>query len=1105
MSHTQSTINTKFVEAGMGRNALVNDLATRAVYDKMASEMQLRARRPKINFSKAVNQEQTLLAMNAYPEFEITFVGNQNAVHSLAGGLRALELEYMMTLVPYGHVTYDIGGNFASHLFKGRDYVHCCAPNLDIRDVARHTAQQDSIMNYSAKLESQQRVIPKFQLEAFNKYANNPRSVVCNNTFQTCEFEPSAERVYAVALHSIYDIPVDEFGAALLRKNVHKCFAAFHFSENLLLEVDSCNLEEIGASFVRNNDNLSFFFHGESTLNYSHSYRNVIKYVCKTFFPASNRYVYHKEFMVTRVNTWFCSFTKVDTYVLFRGVYRTDVDSEQFYQSMDEAWEYKKSLAMLNSERTILKDSSAVNYWFPKVKDMVIIPLFHGSLASGKTKRTEVMVDRDFVYTVLNHIRTYQAKALTYQNVLSFVESIRARVILNGTTARSNWDVDKGNLQALAMTFFLQTKLAAAQDELVTAKFRTFDQSVKELLWQRVSDFFGDVFPSVKDKLTAHGLIKISEKELEIKVPDLYVSFVDRLVSEYKASEELADLDLTKPLEKAEKFYKALSELSILKDSSEFDVEEFKTFCNEKDVDPEVVAKVLVAVAEGQLTLPYEKPTPASVSDALAPKIHEDEEEILLVGNTDEFPRLKEIDSVTLPLAGISGTKRGFSPASSFHLLPVEDFRKNMLSVVYTGSLKVQQMKNYVDYLSASVSATVSNLSRLLNDTIGMDNDVREKAGVFDVRSGKWLITPTGKLHAWGVVEFLDRKKRIVLLDWTCDSVPTCQPDWVRLAVSTDTLIYSDLAKLQNLRGSLRDGEPTEPKAKIILVDGVPGCGKTKEILERCDFTKDLILVPGKEASKMIIKRANAGGKNRANQDNVRTVDSFLIHMKGTQVKRLFIDEGLMLHTGCVNFLALFSHCEEVLVYGDTHQIPFINRVANFPYPSHFARLQYDSVEKRRVTLRCPADVTHHLNSQYDGKVMCTSSILRSVECEVVRGKAVLNPKTKPLSGKIITFTQSDKLELQNKGYGEVDVLDVNTVHEIQGETYEHVSLVRLTPTPLEIVSHGSPHVLVALTRHTQSLKYYTVVWDPVVKVISDLGKLSNFILDMYKVEKPVQ
>nr|UOS85827.1 replicase [Youcai mosaic virus] len=1103
MAQFQQTVNMQTLQAAAGRNSLVNDLASRRVYDNAVEELNARSRRPKVHFSKSVSTEQTLLASNAYPEFEISFTHTQHAVHSLAGGLRTLELEYLMMQVPFGSLTYDIGGNFAAHLFKGRDYVHCCMPNLDVRDIARHEGHKEAIFSYLSRLDRQKRPVPEYQRAAFNNYAENPHFVHCDRPFQQCELSTvNGADTYAIALHSVYDIPADEFGAALLRKNVKICYAAFHFHENMLLDCDSVTLEDIGATFQRAGDKLNFFFHNESTLNYTHSFSNIIKYVCKTFFPASQRYVYHKEFLVTRVNTWYCKFTRVDTFTLFRGVYKTSVDSEEFYKAMDDAWEYKKTLAMLNSERTIFKDSAAMNFWFPKVRDMVIIPLFDASITTGRMSRREVLVNKDFVYTVLNHIKTYQAKALTYANVLSFVESIRSRVIINGVTARSEWDTDKAILGPLAMTFFLVTKLSHVQDEIVLKKFQKFDATAKELIWSSLCDALKGVFPSVKETLARGGFVKLAEESLEIKIPELYCTFTDRLVLEYKRTEEFQSCDLSKPLEESEKYYNALSELSVLENLDSFDLDAFKELCQKKNVDPDVAAKVVVAIMNSELTLPFKKPTEEEVAETLSGKVVQNEG--LSLSNNAPFPCVSNLKEGLVPACGVSPTSANFDRVdmdiSEFHLKSVDAVKKGaMMSAVYTGKIKVQQMKNYVDYLSASLSATVSNLCKVLRDVHGVDPESQEKSGVWDVRRGRWLLKPNAKCHAWGVAEDANHKLVIVLLNWD-EGKPVCDETWFRLAVSSDSLVYSDMGKLKTLTSCCRDGEPPEPTAKVVLVDGVPGCGKTKEILEKVNFSEDLVLVPGKEASKMIIRRANQAGIVRADKDNVRTVDSFLMHPPKRVFKRLFIDEGLMLHTGCVNFLTLLSHCDVAYVYGDTQQIPFICRVANFPYPSHFAKLVVDEKEDRRVTLRCPADVTFFLNKKYDGAVLCTSSVERSVSAEVVRGKGALNPITLPLEGKILTFTQADKFELLDKGYK-----DVNTVHEVQGETYEKTAIVRLTATPLEIISRASPHVLVALTRHTTRCKYYTVVLDPMVNVISEMEKLSNFILDMYKVESGTQ
>ncbi|AYQ58958.1 126 kDa replicase [Brugmansia latent virus] len=1117
MAHTQTTMTNALLENARGTNSLVNDLARRRMYDIAVDEFNARDRRPKINFSRAISEEQTLIATEAYPEFQITFYNTQNSVHSLAGGLRNLELEYMMMQIPYGSFTYDIGGNFASHLFKGRAYVHCCMPNLDLRDIMRHNGQNDSVEMYVNRMQEKGKALPAFQKVAFDRYANNPEDVLCRDKFQECKHSKDSMhggKTYAVALHSLYDIPADELGPALLKKDVNVCFAAFHFSEELLLENSSVTLDDIGGLFTREGDVLHFSFANEPTLNYTHSYSNILKYVCKTFFPASSSIVYMKEFLVTRVNTWFCKFSKVDTLYLHKSIKSVGCDSDQFASAMEDAWQYKKTLAMMNTERIMLNDSASVNFWFPKMRDLVIVPLFDISIDTGKRSRKEVYVNKDFVYTVLNHIRTYQAKALTYANVLSFVESIRSRVIVNGVTARSEWDVDKALLQDLAMTFFLQTKLSSLKTDLLTEKFKVGKKSLSEHVWDEISTSVGNLFPTLKERLLRRKVITSSAQALEIKVPDLYITFKDRFVSEYHRSVEMPNVDICGALEETQSLYSALSELSVLKDSTSFDVDKFSRMCKVLEVDPHLAAKVVVAVLSNDsgVTLTFEKPTEENVAKVLAASPHEPrEEEIVFKTDTTSYIDNRIIaEERVIPVSGLTGgtsqeiveVKEDVVSLSDYHNASVESIvKKQMVSMVYTGSLKVQQMKNYMDSLSASLSAAVSNLRKVLRDSIYGDA-TDGKYGVYDVLKKVWLMKPIRKGHAWGVVEENNGKMKVVLLEYADGNI-VCGSNWRKIAVSTESVVYSDMAKLQTLRGVLKDGEVQVSSAKVVLVDGVPGCGKTKEILQRVNFDEDLVLVPGKEAAEMIRRRANASGIVVATKDNVKTVDSFLMNYGkriGRQTKNLYIDEGLMLHTGCVNFLVLLSLCEKAYVFGDTQQIPFINRVQNFPYPEHFSKLEVDEVETRRCTLRCPADVTFFLNQRYSGQVTTQSPVSRSVSTELLQGSASLNPITKPLEGKVIVFTQNDKHFLEERGYR-----NVNTVHEVQGETFENVSIVRVTPTPLSIVARDSPHVLVALSRHTLSCKYYTVVLDALSSVVNDLSKISNYLLDMYKVESGVQ
>ena len=151
MANIDEQINNVREAAALGKNPLVSQLAAKRVYDEAVRNLDAKDRRPKVTFARQLNTEHMRIVSDAYPEFCINFSNSVNSVHSLAGGLRALELEYMMMQIPFGSPCYDIGGNFTTHLLKGRSYIHCCNPCLDLKDAARNVMYHDSIQKYVNK------------------------------------------------------------------------------------------------------------------------------------------------------------------------------------------------------------------------------------------------------------------------------------------------------------------------------------------------------------------------------------------------------------------------------------------------------------------------------------------------------------------------------------------------------------------------------------------------------------------------------------------------------------------------------------------------------------------------------------------------------------------------------------------------------------------------------------------------------------------------------------------------------------------------------------------------------------------------------------------
>lgn len=92
--------------------------------------------------------EQTKIT-HYYPEIRLEFSSRPNAhPHAMSAALRMCETQVALLKMCYrsdssspNHVAFvkDIGGNFVSHLDRGRENIHSCCPVLSARDSMRNT------------------------------------------------------------------------------------------------------------------------------------------------------------------------------------------------------------------------------------------------------------------------------------------------------------------------------------------------------------------------------------------------------------------------------------------------------------------------------------------------------------------------------------------------------------------------------------------------------------------------------------------------------------------------------------------------------------------------------------------------------------------------------------------------------------------------------------------------------------------------------------------------------------------------------------------------------------------------------------------------------
>nr|BBJ37187.1 152-kDa protein [Japanese soil-borne wheat mosaic virus] len=378
---------------------------------------------------------------------------------------------------------------------------------------------------------------------------------------------------------------------------------------------------------------------------------------------------------------------------------------------------------------------------------------------------------------------------------------------------------------------------------------------------------------------------------------------------------------------------------------------------------------------------------------------------------------------------------------------------------------------------------------------------------------GEWLYAkPLKAGHCYGVGFSLNSKGKIskcelLKLMWDVDArgQPLERPFNTKMfqfvLLNDLTFLMNEMIIFRNLQDTLQRKERTK-QASIVLKDGVPGCGKSTWILNNANYIKDVVISVGKEAKEDLKEKFMKKYKcTESELGRIRTVDSYLMHDCGKKLRATTVhfDEALMTHAGAVYFCADLLGARKVICQGDSQQIPFVNRVESIKL--QFAKLVIDKTDLIRMTYRSPIDVAHYLNykSFYTGGRITTKN-------EVVRSMSVVGPRNvRPMTSvysvpyvpgvQYLTFTQTEKDDLfkalRSKGH-----VNVNTVHETQGKTFDDVILVRLKTTENEIYPGGrnsKPYTIVGLTRHRRSLVYYTAIED---RLFFDLTEMRGVMED---------
>lgn len=256
-------------------------------------------------------------------------------------------------------------------------------------------------------------------------------------------------------------------------------------------------------------------------------------------------------------------------------------------------------------------------------------------------------------------------------------------------------------------------------------------------------------------------------------------------------------------------------------------------------------------------------------------------------------------------------------------------------------------------------------------------------------------------------------------------------------------LRLSDHPAATRVYETMKDTQLPPIEAHITIIEGGPGTGKSQYI--RRNHADATVIVPTQDLLK-----------------DYKNMAAYTTHVGILKTAHtVVVDEAYMQPLGFLACL-IAQGAKRLILVGDPNQIGYIDfdhrgteyALVNLPLP--WERMSLN------VTKRCPRDITWLLNHIFGyPKLHTTNNISRSIK--LVKGL----PKVTP-ADKTLVFTQEDKMRWHGS----------STVHEWQGKTSRNVHLI-LTENARGLLSISRPHIVTALTRHTEQLYIYYENLDP--------------------------
>jgi 23S rRNA U2552 (ribose-2'-O)-methylase RlmE/FtsJ len=410
----------------------------------------------------------------------------------------------------------------------------------------------------------------------------------------------------------------------------------------------------------------------------------------------------------------------------------------------------------------------------------------------------------------------------------------------------------------------------------------------------------------------------------------------------------------------------------------------------------------------------------------------------------------------------------------------------------------------------AQLTSFYERIDAFMNETtLCTDNSV----GIIDVKERKWILKPNADLNdaecglIWDGKNYRLEQIRGLVIENNVISNHRCAYPFV--VVSKSTKVMNEDRMLTVVKSKVLRKRDLDFSVKT--VEGVPGAGKTAYIVENHDRSMNLnhVVFTATRESALQIRDRTVAIMQQKNltptqktllKKKYSTMDRALINIRDyTNVNTIYVDEGLMRHSGQIYWLAYLLKAKHLIVCGDSCQIGYFNSEG---ITTSYERINKDFItdtEYLNNSYRIPADAAFFLNDTKAYKnVICTyNNTIRSMNSTEIASLNDVNiVDLPPKKTQLLTFSQAEKAELKKSTT--FSRYKVNTVGEFQGKQSENVILIRTNNKQSSLHDNVNQHV-VAISRHTKYFHYYTIRNDDLHCKINAIREMSTAELTKFQ------